>query len=47
VEELQRVVHEELVRWFDADTARPLERYARIAARIWNEVVSPGPGPTA
>ena len=28
-------VHEEFVRWFDADTAGPEERYAEIASEIW------------
>ena len=35
VDALQRVVHEEFVRWFDADTAGPIERYRSIAAQIW------------
>ena len=30
-----RVVHQEFVRWSDADTAGSEERYARIAAEIW------------
>lgn len=30
-----RIVHEEFVRWFGADTAVPRERYAKIAAEIW------------
>lgn len=30
-----RVVHEEFVHWFDADTAGPQERYAEIAEQIW------------
>jgi hypothetical protein len=30
-----RVVHEEFVRWFEADTAGPEERYAEIASEIW------------
>jgi len=30
-----QVVHEEFVRWFGADTAGPRERYAKIAAEIW------------
>jgi hypothetical protein len=33
--EALRVVHEEFVRWFDADTAGPEERYAEIASEIW------------
>ena len=45
-EELQRVVHEEFVRWFGAVTAGPFERYTRIAARIWREPGLPGTGGT-
>jgi len=30
-----RVVHEEFVRWFDAVTAGPSERYIQIASEIW------------
>jgi hypothetical protein len=30
-----RVVHEEFVRWFDAGNAGSEERYAEIAAKIW------------
>jgi hypothetical protein len=30
-----RVVHEEFVRWFEADTAGPQERYQSIALEIW------------
>jgi len=39
--ELQLVVHGEFVRWFNAETAGPLEKYARIATRIWREIVLP------
>ena len=35
VDALQRVVHEEFVRWFDADTAGPIDRYRSIAEQIW------------
>ena len=35
VEDVARVVHEEFVRWFDADTAGPRESYKEIAAEIW------------
>ncbi|MGA9545038.1 MAG: hypothetical protein WBQ85_15795 [Candidatus Sulfotelmatobacter sp.] len=34
-EEVLRVVHEEFVRWFDADTAGPQERYEQIASELW------------
>jgi hypothetical protein len=33
--DVQQVVHEEFVRWFDGDTAGPEERYERVAAEIW------------
>ena len=29
-------VHQEFVRWFDAETAGPREKYAEIAAGIWD-----------
>ena|ERR1700758_1444567 len=31
-----RVVHEEFVRWFDAGTAGPPEKYAEVATGIWD-----------
>jgi hypothetical protein len=34
-EEAQRVVHEEFVRRFGADTAGPQERYEQIASELW------------
>jgi hypothetical protein len=33
--EVLQVVHEEFVRWFDADTACPEERYAAITSEVW------------
>jgi len=33
--DVQRVLHEEFVRWFDAVTAGPTERYSEIASEIW------------
>jgi hypothetical protein len=36
--DVQRVVHEEFSRWFDAELAGPSERYARIGEEIWAEV---------
>ncbi|HET9363783.1 MAG TPA: hypothetical protein VFP71_02235 [Candidatus Angelobacter sp.] len=33
--DVQRVVHEEFVRWFNADIAGPEERYTDIASEIW------------
>jgi hypothetical protein len=35
VEDVQLVVHEEFVRWFDAETAGPVSRYGTIAEEIW------------
>jgi len=34
-DDVLRVVHEEFVRWFDAGTAGPPERYAQVASEIW------------
>jgi len=34
--DVQRIVHEEFVRWFGADIAGPLTDYADVAARIWD-----------
>ncbi|MDX2206488.1 MAG: hypothetical protein SFU57_02485 [Gemmatimonadales bacterium] len=36
--DVQRVVHEEFCRWFDADTAGPFERYQTISNDIWTEI---------
>ena len=33
--DVQRVVYEELVRWFDAGNAGTEERYSLIASEIW------------
>lgn len=30
-----RIIHEEFVRWFNARTAGPQERYASAAAELW------------
>ena len=35
VEDTLRVVHEEFVRWFDADNAGPKESYRKVATDIW------------
>ena len=34
-DDVRRVVHQEFVRWFDADIAGPEEHYAKISAEIW------------
>jgi hypothetical protein len=33
--DVQRIVHEEFVRWFGARTAGPASRYAALSRRIW------------
>ena len=33
--DVQEVIHEEFTRWFDAATVGPRERYADIAAEVW------------
>lgn len=40
--DVQRVVHEEFVRWFDAGNAGPEERYTLIASEIWELYLSRG-----
>ena len=35
VEDVRRIVHEEFVRWFDADTAGPAADYQAIAEELW------------
>jgi len=34
-EDALRVVHQEFVRWFGAETAGPQEHYTQVAAEIW------------
>ena len=41
--DVQLVVHEEFVRWFEAETAGPIERYGKIARRVWTEISSLSP----
>lgn len=36
-EDVRRVVHEEFVRWFSADTAGTEDYYSEIAAEIWEQ----------
>ena len=36
VEDVQRIVHEEFVHWFDEKLAGPPERYAALAGEIWD-----------
>ena len=35
VEDARRVIHQEFVRWFEADNAGPEEHYSTIASEIW------------
>lgn len=35
VEDIQKVVHEEFLRWFDTDTVGPREHYSKVAQEIW------------
>lgn len=35
VDDVQKVVHEEFVRWFGSATAGPAEHYTEIASQIW------------
>ena len=35
VDAVRQVVHEEFVRWFDADTAGPVENWSAIAEDVW------------
>lgn len=35
-EDVKALAHEALVQWFDAQTAGPADRYAAVAAEIWN-----------
>jgi len=34
IDDVRRIVHEEFVRWFDLQTAGPLEKYNNIAGEI-------------
>jgi len=34
--DVQKVVHEEFVRWFGGSSAGPLESYAEISSEIWH-----------
>ena len=42
ISDVQRVVHEEFVRWFDTGDAGPDERYGLIASEIWELLRSRG-----
>jgi len=34
-DDVQRIVHEEFIRWFDRQLAGPAERYRAVAESIW------------
>ncbi|WP_334121640.1 hypothetical protein [Glutamicibacter sp.] len=36
MDDLQRIIHQEFVHWFDADIAGSVEQYRSIAESIWN-----------
>lgn len=38
-DDVERIVHEEFVRWFDVLTAGPRAKYQQIAQRVWDEVM--------
>jgi hypothetical protein len=40
--DVQKIVHEEFVRWFDADIAGQLTRYTDVAQRIWEAWLDDG-----
>lgn len=40
VTEVQRIVHEEFVRWFHVDIAGPLTQYETMAREIWEAASS-------
>lgn len=35
VRDLEHIIYEEFVRWFDVDTAGPIGRYSSIAREAW------------
>ena len=35
VANVQQIIHEEFVHWFDADIAGPITHYAEVAEKIW------------
>ena len=40
--DVQRIVHEEFVRWFGADLVGPLTDYAEVAEKIWGTWLDSG-----
>lgn len=36
-DDVRRIFHEEFCRWFDAETAGPIETYGDIASKVWAE----------
>lgn len=35
---VQKIVHEEFVRWFDNDIAGSIDKYSRVASDIWQYI---------
>lgn len=35
-EDLQKIIHQEFVSWFDADIAGPKVKYAKITQEVWD-----------
>lgn len=44
--DVQRIVHEEFVHWFGAETAGPLEVYTTVSEDIWKTWQESAAGPT-
>jgi hypothetical protein len=36
-DDVRRIVHEEFCKWFDVETAGPVEAYGGIASKVWAE----------
>lgn len=43
-DDVQRVLHEEFCRWFDADLAGPPAQYRVLAVQVWRAFVEGGQG---
>jgi hypothetical protein len=37
VDDVRRIIHEEFCKWFDVETAGPIEAYGGIASKVWAE----------
>ncbi|MDQ1835562.1 hypothetical protein [Massilia scottii] len=36
-DDVRRIIHEEFCKWFDVETAGPVEAYGGIASKVWAE----------